>query len=333
MNNEVSKLIYNALIKHQILYLPEVGTLRVVRYSATMSSKNEVIPPRYDIEYSSGDCAKSLIDIISSEVGVDINRAEEIYLRWLDKAREGSVVVIDRVGELRDKSFVVDKELVDALNLCREPLRVIRRKSNALLYTILALILVAAIGGGAWWYFNSMTEVNATAEKVINEETTSSVEIPLDVENKQSELDVVNDVNIAKEIEVSEDTDVIIEEENIVEQIEPTEDSEVAEEVAEFVEVVEAEVVVEDVVTDWRTRDDIRHWVVVGSYSTTANAERAIADIMKRMPQMQCNYFKLGSMYAVAAFGSADSEECQEFKRAYVKEFEQSWVYTPKKFR
>ena len=88
-----------------------------------------------------------------------------------------------------------------------------------------------------------------------------------------------------------------------------------------------------DVVTDWRTRDDIRHWVVVGSYSTTANAERAIADIMKRMPQMQCNYFKLGSMYAVAAFGSADSEECQEFKRAYVKEFEQSWVYTPKKFR
>jgi hypothetical protein len=181
-----------------------------------------------------------------------------------------------------------------------------------------------------------MTEVNATAEKEINEETTSSVETTLDVEDKQPEFEVVNDVNIAKEIEVSEDADVIIEEENIVEQIEPTEDSEVAEEVAEFVEVVEAEVaevVVEDVVTDWRTRDDIRHWVVVGSYSTTANAERAIADIMKRMPQMQCNYFKLGSMYAVAAFGSADSEECQEFKRAYVKEFEQSWVYTPKKFR
>ena len=93
------------------------------------------------------------------------------------------------------------------------------------------------------------------------------------------------------------------------------------------------EVAAEIEIYDWRDDVNVRHWLVVGSYSNTENAERAIADIVKRMPDAQCNYFKLGSMFAVAVFGSAEISDCQEYKRAYIKEFPQSWVYTPKRYR
>lgn len=286
MVNEVNKLIYNALLKYHALYLPSVGTISVARCSAAFSSKNELLPPRFSVEYSSNNCAKSLIDIISVEVGVDVKRAEEIYSRWLERAREGSVVTIDRVGTLRDKSFEADEALIKALNISTEPLRVTRRKTKAPLYIILSLILVCSIFGGGWWYLNNQPVAVATPIEVVAEEVVLEQEIPLVVE---------------------------------IEQIEE--------------EIVEETEIVEDIVVDWRTRDDIRHWVVVGSYSTTENAERAISDIMKRMPDMQCDYFTLGSMYAVAIFGSADIAECQQYKNTYIKDFTQAWVYTPKRFR
>ena len=292
MVNEVNKLIYNTLIKYQALHLPDVGTISVVRHSAVLNSNKELLPPQFAVEYSLDDSAKSLIDIISKEIDVDQTRAEEIYSRWLDKAREGSVVVIDRVGTLRDKSFTVAREFVDALNGYSQPLRVTRRKSYAPLYIVLAIVFVGALGYGGWWYMNTKSEEVVVAE----EEIILPVEKPLIIDVKESETEIVDNID---------DTAKIIEEPEVVE---------------------------EDV-SDWRTRDDIRHRVVVGSYSTIENAERAISDIVKRLPYIQCDCFKLGSMYAVAVFGSSDMEECQEFKRTHAKEFAQSWVHTPKKFR
>lgn len=286
MVNEVGKLIYNALVKYHAVYLPRVGTLSVVRKAAQISSKGEIMPPQYNVEYSSNNSAKSLIDIVFEEEGVDKQRAEEIYSRWLDKAQEGSVVIIDRVGTLRDKSFVANNELIKALNICQQPLHITRRKNHVPLFITLAcVVIVGAIGIGAWWYLNAEPAVQSI-ELVVEEVATPLIEMPLIKEEQQFEVETIEEV-----------------------------------------------VDIQDVVVDWRTNDDIRHWVVVGSYSTTENAERAISDIVKRHPEVQCDYFELGSMYAVAVFGSAEIEECQQFKRAHAEEFAQSWVYTPKRYR
>ena len=51
------------------------------------------------------------------------------------------------------------------------------------------------------------------------------------------------------------------------------------------------------------------------------------------MPDAQCDYFKLGSMFAVAVYGSKELSDCQEFKQAHIKEFPQSWIYTLKRYR
>lgn len=286
MVNEVNKLIYNAIVKYHAVYIPDVGTLCVVRHPATMSSKNELIPPRFDVELSLDNRAKSLVDIISAEVAVDKQRAEEIYARWSDKLHKGGIMVVDRVGTLRNNSFVADAEIIKALNISNQPFRITRKRNYAPLYFLLTLVVLGALGYGGWRYFDTKQD-QIVVEIVAEEQVIPEVELPLVQDTQPVEIEMI-------------------------------------EEEASNNEVIES---------DWRENEGIRHWVVVGSYSITENAERAIADIVKRLPEMQCDYFKLGSMFAVAAFGSADIAECQEFKNAHSKEFPQSWVYTPKRYR
>lgn len=285
MVNEVNKLIYNAIVKYHAVYLPDVGTLSVVRHPATMRSKNELIPPRFDVELSLDNRAKSLVDIISAEVAVDKQRAEEIYARWSDKLHKGGIMVIDRVGTLRNNSFVADAEIIKALNISNQPFRITRKRNYTPLYLLLTLVVLGALGYGGWRYFDTKQD-QVVVEIVAEEQVMPEVELPLVQDTQPVEIEMIEEASNNEIIE-----------------------------------------------SDWRENEGIRHWVVVGSYSTTENAERAIADIVKRLPEMQCNYFKLGSMFAVAAFGSADIVECQEFKNAHSKEFPQSWVYTPKRYR
>ena len=110
------------------------------------------------------------------------------------------------------------------------------------------------------------------------------------------------------------------------------EEYDVPTEVIEVVDEPAEEVVVEEV-NDWREAADIRHWVIIGSYSTTENAERAIASLSQKYSELKFDYIKLGSMYAVSPFGDSDIAECEAFKSEYKHEFTQMWIHTPKRFK
>ncbi len=111
-----------------------------------------------------------------------------------------------------------------------------------------------------------------------------------------------------------------------------TEESTVPSEVNDNVDMPTETVVVEEV-NDWRVAADIRHWVVIGSYSTTENAERAIAALSEKYSELMFDYIRLGSMYAVSPFGSSDITDCEAFKSEYKREFTQMWIHTPKRFK
>ena len=294
MIGEVNKLIYNAIIKHSALYLPGIGSLVIVRHSATISSRNEILPPQYRVEFRKESVAVSIIDIIASEVGVESSRAEEIYNRWLDKNREGSVVRIDRVGVLNSGVFECDNALIAELNVNNQPLTIASNRSRKLLWAVVSLLLVVGVGYGAWLYKESNITITDLVTIVDDRVESIPVDAPLIAEAEVVEQNNIDAVDVVDAVE---------------------------------------EVVAEVDIYDWRNDENIRHWLVVGSYSTTENAERAIADILKRMPDAQCNYFKLGSMFAVAVYGSSEVNDCQEYKRAHIKEFPESWVYTPKRYR
>lgn len=300
MVGEVNKLIFNTLTTKQTINLPGVGTLFVARTSAKIEAKNRVQPPLYTIEFSSHKAADSLVDEIAAVANIDTKSAQDIYDRWLDKVKEGSVITIEGVGELRGKSFVCNDALLQTLNVL--PAVTIRKRSNktTIVWYIMALLMTGVCAGTAY-YILTLKDAETVADNQ-----------PIEI----VEHTVENTINETTEALPTEDTtpEVIIEEQE-------TED----------VQEVQEEQVVESY--DWREDTEAIHRVVVGSYSTEENARRAMADIEKRLPELRCSVFTLGSMYAVAAFGSNDKAECEEFKRTYTKEFEQAWVHTPRRYR
>jgi hypothetical protein len=155
MVNEVNKLIYNTIIKHCSINLPDIGTICVVRYPAEISSKRELTAPRYNVELSINKKAISIVDIIASEASVEANRATEIYSRWLEKSRQNNQFVIDRVGTIRDKRIDADKELITALNTYNKSYTMSRRNNHKPVWILLSLVVAVLIYIGAWKMLNS----------------------------------------------------------------------------------------------------------------------------------------------------------------------------------
>mgnify|MGYP003407905772 CR=1 FL=1 len=274
MVNEVNKLIYNTLAEHNAVVLPRVGSLGVVRRMAKMEG-NRVVAPTFAVEFSSAEEGVSLCDVIASVANISSSEAEDIYLRWLDKVKEGNTLTISCVGTLRDKSFVTDTELQKTLNLAdKTPIKIHSRSRKP--YIAIAAIVVAILGVGAYLF-------------LANDRVASPMPTPIE--------------------------EVVVEE-VVVAEPEPITETET-----------------ETAPVRWIDRDDIRHWVVVGSYSTTENAERAVEDILRRQDAECCDILTLGKMYAVAVYGSSDKADCERFVRDNRDKFKQSWVHTPKRFK
>ena len=130
--------------------------------------------------------------------------------------------------------------------------------------------------------------------------------------------DTTHHVEAVANIEEVAVNEVIVTEDNIEEEITVIEEPEVVEVPA---------------VKDWTSANDIRHRVIVGSYLTKENAQRAIRDIERRLPELKCSIYMLGSMHAVAIYGSADNADCEVFMSEYGADFTQMWIHTPKRFR
>ena len=303
---EVNKLIFNALISEGAVHLPEVGTLFVERIPAGIVARNSVGVPSYTISFSNHRDARSIVDIIAKIADIEAPQAMDIYERWLDKVRHGNELVIDGVGVLRNKSFVADNELLMYLNpLGANELSISRRRGSGVVVPVIVLvILLLSIGGGAYYYFTthavveSQNDVVVASNDVVVEEEVVEVDVP-ELVISDSSSDTVAD-------------EVYIDENETIDY---------------------SYVVVEDVVEDWRTNTDIRHYVVVGSYSTEKNAERAINELSGKYNELLFSYFKLGSMYAVAAFGSTNREDCERFVSEYKQSFPQLWIHTPRKHK
>lgn len=296
MQNAVNNLIYNTLIADGSVALPSVGRLSIVRRPATMSGK-KVSPPQYVVEFSSATEGRTIVDVVSDVASVDLEQAEDIYRRWLDKVRTERGVVIEGVGELRNKSFVAVPELLGALNsVGNAPIRITRRRSGgAWLYAVAAVLFLAVAAYFAIGYFD-------TPDIVACEETNIEVEKSVSEAEYMADAETIADVVEEPVMDVAEEP------------------------VAEVVEEP-----VTEVAKAWNEEDDIRHWVVIGTYSTSDNAERAKRDAERGDEGCVCDVFRLGSMYAVVAFGAAEREACEEFKRAHRAKYPQAWIHTPKR--
>lgn len=303
MVDQVNSIIYNALVAEHVVTLPGVGTLSVVRQAATIAKDNLVAAPTYVVEFSSHAPGSSVVDIIAVEGGVELCEAEEIYARWLDKVRSGSVLTIEGVGTLRDKSFVADAAFIALFNPSTKSVKVKRKgHRGVVLMAVLLVLLVAIVTVG--WFLGDERDDRFKCARCANKDVESTGDVGSNANTEAEVIDVVEEPVVEESVQ-----------EPAIEEVQ---------EVVETVEVTEE---------NWTANRNIRHWVIAGSYSTEENAERAIKQIETSHPDVRCKIFELGWMLAVAVYGSDDRAECERFMRDYDDEFSQMWIHTPHQYR
>lgn len=316
MVNQVNNIIFNLIVSGRGVWLPDIAALRVVRRPAQPgTSSRTVLPPRLVVEFTSHREGVSLVEEIARVASIEESAARDIYDRWIEKCLSDGILTIDGIGVLRGKSFVADNALTELLNAdAGGAVKVAgRRRSRRTIAIVSAVLLLAAAAGALYWLLcRDMTNAQSN--------DTGSVELPVAVVQPAAadNAEQVAEPSAAKpQQEQAGET-------SIDDMPTPVPDAE-----PERVAAVETEAAVTE--TKPAAESVIRYRVIIGSYSTRENAERAMADARKRVPGVRCEIRPLGRLFAVAAFGAPTREECEEFIREHRSDFPQAWTNPARK--
>lgn len=307
MVEEVNKIIYNMLISGRGVYLPEVGTLFIERQGARKISDDKFIGPRNVVNFTSQEQAPSLVSEIVSVAGCSEEQASDIYKRWLQKTQEGAVVTIGGVGVLNHKSFSIESAFGAAINPKGVKTLVVRRRSNSWVYIVVAICVAIALGIFAYIMWGN---------PVVKPRT----------DNAQTEA--AANVNIADTTIAADSTtvDSAAADANLEHGVEAGAESSAV--VSQNTPASAANSASANVVSAANHSDYFAYYVVMGVFSTEANADRAVEQARKLIPNAVCAILPFkGDKFMVTVYGSDSQAECTEFARANRDAISDLWVY------
>ena len=296
VKDNITQLLFNALAQRQTVVLLGIGSLRFRRVAAKLEGST-LTPPRNMFRFSSREEGRSLLDMLVDEAGCTREEGEEAYRRWLHRIKQGHSVVIEGVGRIEDDFFTPSEELERLLNPTSDAPVVLRRhRSLRGLWIGLAAVALVAVAGGAWWYVNMHS---APAPMRVAQTTEKPA------------------------AEVVETADSVVESAaEPVEEVVP---------VAESVQSPAPENRPAPATTEIGEMTSGMSYVVVGVFSTEANARKFIEQMARRAPEMACRAYKFqGSKFMVSGFESADGAEASAFIRDHRAQFPDLWVYKRK---
>lgn len=353
MVEQVNRLVGNLLAANSVVWLPDVGTLRVERQAARRLSRREVQPPVRLVNFSSQRSGESLVDAIARAARCDQAMAEDIYARWLSRVRTENGVVMEGVGELKFKNFTPDEAFDRRLNpQGRRPMRVHtpRRLDWSVWVGLVAAVL--AVGGLVYQFGlerNPLDEPEAEFVEVSEPAAGEALAAGSAVEDAAAgEGGVVatgNDAaaatgNAAGTIAAVAPADAAVKgaptgapaprpAEAANPSVSAPATSAPSAAAQPSAQLAAAPKPAAPAGEPLRMTSK-RHYVVLGVYSTLENAERAAALAAKKEPAMRCTVYRFGGKFMVSPFESDDVEASRQFMRAGRSAFPEMWVYSAK---
>ncbi len=304
MVEQVNRLIGNLLAAGGEVYLPEVGSLSSERRPATRISKREVIPPHRTVTYTSQPRGASLVDEIARVIRnatpeVDAEaQAKDVYRRWLSRVVEEDVMTLDGIGVLRNKNFTVDEAFDLRLNpQGHAPVRIPQRGGFDWVMGIGIVAAVAVCGFVGYWWFTQNSTIKPTQSAPV-EVAETPVTAPEAAQEETPAIDTLATVS------------------------EPT--TEVAPEVTPKPEVrpEPAQPAADPTVPVRMERG--RCYVVLGVFSTTNNAKRALRNAKEKVG-FDCRIYNYGSKFIVSPFEDDSSAACDRFINENAKRQPDMW--------
>lgn len=314
MTEQVGRLVGNLLAGGGEVFLPGVGSLYTERRPAQRIDRRTVLPPYRVVLFTSQQRGASLVDEIARAMreGGEASEADpqaaaqEVYDRWLARAREANLLTVEGVGVLAFKNFTTDEAFERRLNpQGREPVKIrAPRRFDWALWIGVAAILVALIYGGREFLMLSGEPEAVVSETVAAEraDTLAPVEAPDALAGApQAELPAAGEVFPQPAGTASPGASVP----------ETTPVAETQAEPGEPMALLSG-----------------RHYVVLGVFSTTENAGRALREIAAKEPAFRCRIYRFGEKFMVSPFSSDRSEPCVQFIGIHAERFPGMWTYT-----
>ena len=290
MVGEVNKIIYNMLISGRGVRLPQVGTLYIERQGARRISEDRLLSPRNVVAFSSHEEAPSLVDEIVAIAGCQTSQAEDIYERWKSKTLADGVLTIGGVGQLKGKSFQMEQPFNSAINPKGVKTLVVRRPKRRNNSWLYAACGVCVIV--ALCICGYIMWGDSLFPKSDSEKVVAAVPAEQVVEATAEEIPAA---------------------EPMVSQPEPS--------------VPTATVPAQTPAVQNRR---YAYYVVMGVFSTEANADRAIEQVHSKASEAKCEVLPFGSKFMVTMYGSDSREDCNTFARSYRELFPDLWIYNKK---
>lgn len=322
MVSEVNKIIFNTLVERGGVYIPNVGTLSIYR-TPSRKRGSRVVSPSYSVTYTTERRAISLSEVICSIANVGHDVADDIVSRWRKRVTEDNGrVVIEGVGVIANGCYTPDGELMARLNTNHEIIYCSRKGGvPKWILSLLAVLALVTLCFSLYLLLMRNTTVQDDYDVVALENTSSE---PLNISDNETDSVVVSkDViePIIDSVAVNSADDVVADSTAYPQPLNLSEEAKVESNVEEKIDV-----------DDWRDRS-VHHYLIIGSYSTMANANTAVRKAVRRNAEAQCKIIRIGSLYAVAVYGSVDRNECVKFKRNNRAFYKDSWIHTPKKYK
>lgn len=301
MVNEVNKIVYNLILSGNEVCIEGVGTLFTERYAAYRTSKKSLMPPYRVVRFTTEQRGSSLEEEIARVADIDSEKAHEVFERWLAQSRNGDTLTIGGVGVLRNDKFTADEALLAALNpQGRAPIR-LKPKRSVGLYIFASLCILFALAVAGYVYIDNNDIALLGGDDTVTERMAqNTTPEPLSQNDTTAEV-VVDSVNV--EAPATETTP----------QPAPQPQTTF---VAESSEIL--------------STSPGTSYLVLGVFSTTENAERAIREAKKRADNLQYLVYHYGSKYMVTLYDAQSRGECRAFADSLGETFKDLWIYSRK---
>ncbi len=201
----IDKLLFNTLVKHQGVNLPDVGALDVVYEQAQLVGDN-IYPPRWRVSYSreEKEGLPSLVKLVENYGKMSAGEAESCYRKWLNEISIADNRLFAGVGSIKEGKFTQSNEMTAAL--APEGLksrRVKSRKPNMTVWFGLVFLVVLITFGvylyNAGWLSEGLALKSAAHDRQTKTEQTTVQ--PVTEEAAEAEAEV-NGENAAENGEV-----------------------------------------------------------------------------------------------------------------------------------
>lgn len=327
MVDAVNRLVGNRLAGAGEVTLPGVGRLCVERRAAQRLSRNRVVPPCRTVAFSSGERGVSLVDEIASAARVDAAKAQEIYDTWLARVSGEHRLTIEGVGELRYKSFVLDPAFDAQLNPqghAPVQLRAPRRRFDFVLWLGVAAILFVVGFVGYWWKTSGADSMRDRPVAVASASVPGAANDPA-ADSLVGVAAALPESGTLPPEGGTATTDPAVDASVPTTAPSPTTSSAPAADAAASIPTPAA--------TAETAADGVhsfvagRRYVVLGVFTTEANARRAVAQAQQSEPSLRPAVYRFGAKFLVSPFDAAEAESCTQFIRAHADRFPGMWTY------